>query len=1075
MKIIGIGASAGGVQALSDFLVHLPLNLEVPFVLVKHLPPNEESALQRILSKKTTYPVITVEDEVVPEPGKIYLHPPGHHILYEGGKLRLLPPEPSSHLKFPIDRFFGSLAKEAGEEVVAIILSGAGSDGSRGARAIKDRGGLVLVQDPESAEFNQMPKAAINMEIVDYKLRPGILAEKLGKILKHKQNFTEKRALINLEARADHSYFDRILNYLKNFSDIDFSKYRESTLVRRLEKRLLLHQSETLEDYFHLLNGNRSEMASLFADFVISVTQFFRDEEAFNLLSSQIIPDIVDQSSPDKTIRVWVPACATGEEAYSVAIALSEHFRENDINREFKVFGSDISQNAINFAASGLYPSNIESEMPGELLSAYFVKEENHYRVRKSLREKMLFALQDVLRDPPFIRMDLISCRNLLIYLKPEAQRNMLATFYFALNPGAYLFLGSSESTGELKYAFDKISTRWSFYQKKEDSKMINLAPRERNLEKLHWTPPVKQQAVTDASSDRPQAEEDIDPFARLLIDRYAPSSIFLDKQLNILYIHGEMDHILKVPRALPRMNLHKMVDKEDISLFRTGVQRAIKSEHPVILKNVSLSKSGQEIDLSFKTVEFPELDNPVIQVEIISSASEQPSPPERKELGRADYLQERIKTLKEELQNARRQTNELVKELGTTNEELESSNRELLASNEELQSTNLELQSINEELYSVNSELYSKNDELNIANSDLKNLLKSTGIGTVFLDNQLRIRRFTPAVRQQFKLLDTDLGRPITDFSTSFDSLDIGATCEQVLNTLNSFEKEVSDSQGSHYLLRILPYRTEKDEIRGLVMTFVEISELIETRALSSRSSEQFEVLFEHTDHILLMIGRDKSITKANHPLGKYSVQQLEGQSLTKFIPGNKKEKVDRLLAASFHEAQKGKVILTLSDFKSHPAFYDLTFIPSTESRDQPFVLVVAEDVTLRELLKEEISISLTRYQNFMEHTRRPIALINAQWGIVAANRSFRSLYPERIDQESRFYELLPEKDRENTQNIIRDIFEGKPYDELELPLGKKATASEKLIMFATPVILQDQIKYVALISSRKIEQEEN
>jgi len=1073
MRIVGIGTSAGGIEALSEFLVHLPLDLGAPIIIIKHLAPDMESALQEVLTKKTTYPVVTVTGELIPQANTIYLNAPGQLLIYKKQKLQALSKDTDIHLEYPIDHFFDSLAGEVGEDTIAIILSGAGSDGARGARSVKEQGGLVLVQDPQSAKFKQMPKAAIDLGIADHSLSAAALAEKLGRIFEHKQELSEKKALINLESRADRSYFNRILNYLKNYSDIDFTQYREPTLIRRLEKRILLHQSKNLEDYFNLLHGNRKEMASLFQDFIINVTQFFRDPDAFELLSSKILPEIIDNSDPDKAIRMWVPACSTGEEAYSLAIALSQYLEENNIERDFKIFGSDISKDAINFAAAGIYPANIEVNIPDNLLGAYFVKEGDHYLVRKKLRERMLFAVQDVLRDPPFIRMDLISCRNLMIYLKPETQRSVLATFHFALNRSAFLFLGSSESTGELRHAFEKISTRWSFFRKKEGTQVTSIPSRKRNLEKLHWSPSGEHHSSALPSRNSLREEESVDPFTQFLIDNYAPKSLFLDKHLNIKYIHGEMDHILKVPRSLPLMNLYKMMDKGDLSVFRTGVKRTLKSDKPTVLKNINLTKTSQEVDLHFRKIDLPELelDTPVIQVEITPSSFQEKTSTEGEEMRQMGYLQERIKNLKEEVKDARKQTTELVKELETTNEELESSNRELLASNEELQSTNLELQSINEELYSVNSELQAKNDELNIANDDLKNLLKSTGIGTIFLDNQLHIRRFTPAVKQQFNLIETDVGRPITDFSYTFDGLDIGEICKEVFNSLNSFEKEVTDKKGNHSLLRVLPYRTEEDEIKGLVLTFVDINELVEARGRSLQRGEKFSVLFENSDLVLLMINADQQINSANRNLGKYSVQQLEGKPLTYFVPDDRKEKINQLIETAFRENQKSKIVLPFPDMEDKTAFFDLTFIPSKQKEEHAFILVSAEDVSLRELLKEEVSFSLTQYESFMKHTRRPIALIDREGKVTAANSSFRSMYKQPIEAGYDFYGLLEDQDSEKVKHIIGEIFEGKPYDILEIDLKERSKAIEKFSLFATPIILQESIQQVALISETEIE----
>lgn len=1076
MKIIGIGASAGGIDALSKFLNQLPSKLGAAFVVVKHLPSDRETVLEELMAKETTYPVVAIEADVMPEADTIYVNPPGHELIYEEDMLRPVPEEPGALPNYPIDRFLRSLGVALNKDAIAIILSGAGSDGARGARVIKERGGLVMVQAPESAQFEQMPRSILRLDIADHSLPPAGLADKLAQILDHAQGFPKKKALINLEAKADKDHFDRILSYLKNFSELDFRQYRESTLIRRLEKRMLLHEAKKLEDYFNTLNGNRKEMVSLFHDFIINVTQFFRDPEVFELLASEIIPQIIDNSHHEKTIRMWVPACSTGEEAYTIAMLLDHHLKANGDTRDFKIFGSDVSQKAINFAAAGLYPRSIEADIPADLLSTYFTPEDDHYRVRKSLRSKLLFAVQDVLRDPPFIRMDLISCRNLLIYLKEEAQRSALATFHFALNADGFLLLGSSESTGKLKYAFQTIKSRWSIFQKKEDSRVPNFTSQERNMERLQWNPPVKAPPEPGKTGAIYLKEETTDPFTRFLVDRYAPVSIFLNENLDIYYINGEVDHILKIPRALARMNLSKMIDKEDLAIFRAGVNRALKSEELAVFRNQTLSKNDQKFNLHFRKIAFPESDDLIIQVEIepsTKSSVQLKKESEGEEIDQITYLREQVGSLEKELETARKQTIELVRELETTNEELESSNRELLASNEELQSTNLELQSINEELYSVNSEMQVKNSELTLANNDLKNLLRSTGIGTIFLDNNLNIRRFTPAVRKQFNLIDTDIGRPITDFATTFDNLDIGEICQEVFQTLNSYEKEVSDDNGNHYLLRILPYRTEEDEIKGLVLTFVDINELIKAREYSARKAEKFKTIFENSHNTIILLNEQLQVTSANRDFGPYSPLQLESNELLNFIPSDYRKKVRNHIDAAFKENRNSRILLSLPNAKRNENYYDMTFFPSfVESIHSSFVMIIAQDVTLRELLKREVSLSLSQYQNFVEQTKRPIALINSDGEIIQANLGFRSMYETSQPENGNFYNLIPEKDRKKIKRTIKDIFEGIPYEKVEFEMdGRLSSKHKKLSLIATPVIIEKQVRHVALISKTEIE----
>ena len=592
-------------------------------------------------------------------------------------------------------------------------------------------------------------------------------------------------------------------------------------------------------------------------------------------------------------------------------------------------------------------------------------------------------------------------------------------------------------------------------------------------MDKLYWTPPDNISHESRIPKTAYLNEELPDPFTRFLVDQYAPISVFVNEVLDIQYINGEVEHILKIPRSLARLNLNKMMDEKDLSTFRTGISKAFKSEEPVVLKNFRLSRAGKLMDLRFRQVELPQVDEPIVLVEVQpTTSSKQTEQKQEQKLDQNSYLQEQVKNLEKELETARKQTLELVRELETTNEELESSNRELLASNEELQSTNLELQSINEELYSVNSELQSKNEELSIVNNDLKNLLRSTGIGTIFLDNKLHIRRFTPPVRKQFNLIDTDVGRPITDFSTTFDHLNIGEVCREVFQSLESYEKEVSDKNGNHFLLRVLPYRTEEDEIKGLVLTFVDINELVQAKQESARKAEKFRVIFENSDNVILLLDADGQITSANRDLDGYSARQLEGKALWELLPEEYEKRIRQYIDAAFEENKIGKILVAFSDHGTKKVFYDLIFLPSfVEGEHSAFIMVMAQDVTLRELFKEELTVSLSQYESFMEHTRRPIALIDAQGKITKANQGFYSTYPNRKIKDSNFYDLLPVEDRENVKSIIEDIFNGKPYDEVEFELEEEPGKPRKFSMLATPVVIGTEVEQVALISSAEIE----
>jgi two-component system CheB/CheR fusion protein len=909
MKVIGIGASAGGLEAITRLVSKLSDGSGAAFVFLQHLSPNTKSMIGELLGKHTSMPVTMVYKDQPVRANHIYVMAENKNIVFSNGVLLTKDRPPDSEINLPIDQFFNSLGESLGSHAVGVLLSGTGTDGTRGLRTIKEKGGFVLVQSPETAKFDGMPRAAIDLKIADRVSPPEELAHDIEYILTNR-NFGTGEVSFQSE-KKDETYFDKIVQLVSKRTHVDFSEYREPTLSRRLENRMLLRKCTDLKAYWEVLQQDSTEVAALFSNFLIGVTNFFRDPEAYDILKEKVLPEVFSRPREEGApYRFWVPACSTGEEAFTLAMLIEDYLREHnrkDVN--YKVFASDIDEHAIQFALKSTYSLNMVADVPEQYKSKYFIREGDYMVIKPSLRKRIMFAVQNLLGDPPFINMDLISCRNLLIYLQPEVQQKALSTMHFALNPGGFLFLGPSESLGSLKYAFEKHTRSWNIFTKRADK-----SPRLQSSFSLQSKPAPSEKSkphMSNLQSELDPPFTDTDPFTRFLVERFAPIAFFVTEELDILYLNGEAEQILNMPRALARFNLSKMLSKEDLLTFKSGVQQVISEGGPISFESVLLKKRDKEFtaEVRFDLPHLPalyeagekETTPKVVLIEVYlpeeEKAGEQEGEPAPKNL-----TEGKVTTLQKQLKASKRRSQELVNELEATNEELQTSNRELMASNEELQSTNEELQSVNEELYTVNSELQMENEELTTANNDISNLLKSTDIGTIFLDKELKIRRFTPAVRRQFNLIDSDVGRSITNFSTTFKGLDIEEVCQEVFRTLSPFEKEIVDKEDDHYLLRVLPYRTEEDYIDGLVLTFVNINELAISRNQTQKAERIFKQFVSHSDQQIAIIDKKGTVHFVNRVrfTGK-KPEELVGQSIYAFLPEEVRDEVRKMLEKVF------------------------------------------------------------------------------------------------------------------------------------------------------------------------------
>ncbi|MFW5639678.1 MAG: chemotaxis protein CheB [Thermodesulfobacteriota bacterium] len=839
--IVGIGASAGGLEALERLFRNMPPDSGMGFVVVQHLSPDYKSLMVELLSKHTRMSVFRAEDGHPVHPDCVYLIPPKKNMTIERSKLRLREKDSQSGINLPIDIFFRSLAKDRGETAIGIILSGTGSDGMRGVRAIKESGGMVMVQDEESARFNGMPRSAISTGVADYILPPEEMPAELVHFTKHhvpNQGDTSQKSLI-----TDEDTLGNILQLLNQESGVDFSYYKPSTVIRRIERRLQVNQLEKLDEYLRYMRKSPREKFLLYKEILIGVTNFFRDPEAYEKVAKEVIPAIFEDRSSKDPVRVWCAGCSTGEEAYSLAMLFMEYFEAAGKTADIKIFATDIDREALTFAGNGTYPESIAADLSPERLQRFFTKKEGNYQVSRRIREMVVFAAHNLSKDPPFTRTDLISCRNLLIYLKPVLQKKILSLFSFSLKTSGFLFLGSSESLGDQSDHFNTLDTKWKLFQARSDHK-APLAP---TLSMPELTP-KKRVSKTSLGHSQRITFELLEQICHTMVLSTSRCCILVDEDFKLVYIFGDSGDYLTFAGGEVSLDVLKLVHPEISMPMGTALHRTLKEEKEIVYKDISFKKKDRlrQIDLRVRIIQSDRQTRRYLLVFFEPSTQIVPHTGDEKNGDRpnvqAGY---RIQDLEQDLQQTRENLQATIEELETSNEELQATNEELLASNEELQSTNEELQSVNEELYTVNNEYQHKIQELTDLNNDMDNLLRCTDIGTVFLDNAMRIRRFTPASTRHINLMEQDVDRPLSHISHNLHYDEFGDDARQVIQTGKGFTREVSHKNGAPILIKMFPYLDENDHPRGAVVNFVDVSVL-------QKAEDDLAHMQKEKDHLL-------------------------------------------------------------------------------------------------------------------------------------------------------------------------------------------------------------------------------
>jgi two-component system CheB/CheR fusion protein len=869
--IVGLGASAGGLAAFEAFFSGMPADTPpgMAFVLVQHLAPDHKSILTELIKRYTPMQVFEVEDGMTVRPNCAYIIPPNRDMAFLNGKLQLLEPSAPRGQRLPIDFFFRSLAHDQHERAICIVLSGTGSDGTQGLRAIKAEGGMAMAQTPKSTEYDGMPRNAIATGLIDYELLPAEMPAQLMAYVAHA--FGKLPQSTSLAASRTESALKKIFILLRAQTGHDFSQYKPNTIHRRIERRMAIHQIETIDNYVRFLQQKPAEVEALFRDLLIGVTGFFRDPEAYKLLEDQVIPLLFANKPAGSLIRVWTAGCATGEEAYSLAILLQEYLEKLTQNYTVQIFATDIDSQAITTARAGLYPASIAADISPERLALFFSAEADgsFYRIHKSIRDMLVFSEQNVIKDPPFSRIDLISCRNLLIYMGADLQKKLIPLFHYALNPGGFLFLGTSESVGEFGDLFSPIDRKLKIYSRKEDISGLQ------RLALGRFLPPI---AAVNAAQPKPVGNTPGKMSLRelteqALLRQVAPTGALVNGHGEILYLHGRtgmylepapgeagVNDILKMAREGLRGELTAALHKASATrelVRRTGL--LVKTNGDFTPTNLTICPLASRPDPSHRS----EGTDPsaalatslflIILEEGLPFSPDQPRHPtildaavgsEDSDTSSELRANARIEALRQELWAKEEYLQTANEELKSTNEEMQSVNEELQSTNEELETSKEELQSINEELATINTELQTKVGDLSRANNDMNNLLAGTGIATVFVDHGLRILRFTPTATAIINLIASDLGRPVSHIVSNLVGYDsLVADAQSVLNTLVAKEVDVETTEGKWYTLRIQPYRTLDNVIEGVVITFVDITEAKQVKNALRKANEQLRL----------------------------------------------------------------------------------------------------------------------------------------------------------------------------------------------------------------------------------------
>lgn len=1000
--IVGIGASAGGLESLEQLFRHMPTSSGMAFVVIQHLSPDFKSMMSELLARDTSMRIVVVEDGMRVEGNVIYLMPPKKEMMLADGCLHLSDKDVSHGLTLPIDRFLESLAREMGDAAIAVILSGSGTDGTRGIADVSRRGGLIISESLDTAKFDGMPASAQATNMVDLVLPPAEIGGVLQRYCDDPLSFPRGK-LERQTQDATLKGIDAIIQLFRSVYDIDFSSYKDSTVMRRIRRRLSMKQVTTFDEYAEVLRSDPNELHLLYSDLLIGVTQFFRDPEIFDFITSKVLPGVLAARDKDEAIRVWVAGCATGEEAYSVAIAFQEAMKKSGESRALKLFATDVHKRSIDSASRGVFGEDAFKELQSDLLQRYFTPRTDGFQIRPEIRQMIVFAPHNVLRDAPFTDLDFVSCRNMLIYLRPAAQRRAISLFHYGLRVGGVMLLGGSESTGELASEFDVISDRHRIYRKNRDVRLThNLRSPLTSADSVHrnlLSAPVIHRPPPGSIRTRQIHDE--------LLNRFMPPSILIDASRSVIDTFGGAEKLLKFPSRQPSLDVLDLVDRDIRTTLSGAIGRAIKTQANVRFGKLSLKNGdqahtfhlsvdplgGKADEVCYLITFKPAAEGQKVRLgDDAESQVHQLSITGESEDSFSETSRGQIRQLEDDLRFSRENLQATIEELETSNEELQATNEELIASNEELQSTNEELHSLNEELYSVNSEHQRKIEELAVLNRDMNHLLENTDVATVFLDRELRIRRFTSQVREVFELIDEDIGRSIHVFGPKLRIEDLVERLQTVLATGNAYEREVRSADGTSYLMRLLPYRPGQD-VDGVVMMWVDVSSL---EVLRGRL-RWLSAIVESTNDAI--IGQDlngivTSWNRGAERLYGYTANEILGKPIDALLPADRHGEIieyrDRIM--------QGETVLSTDTTRLRrdgtPVEVSLTVSPVYNSDEQVIgISKIARDIGDRIRLEQKIRNQVQQRERFLamlsHELRNPLNAVSSATAIIGDQRA--------------------------------------------------------------------------------------
>ncbi len=1001
---VGIGASAGGLEAIEEFFSHMPEDCNLAFIVIQHLSPDYKSLMVELLSKKTKIPVHRCTDGMQVKPNNIYMIPPKKNLSIFHGKLVLKEKDNIRGVNLPIDIFLKSLAEDQADRAIAIILSGTGSDGTRGVRAVKEQGGMVMVQDDTTAKFDGMPRAAISTGVADFILPPEKMPVQLLAFIDHPYvaGKEKSRNLIN-----DQKGLTRIFSELRERTKVDFTYYKPSTISRRIERRMTVNQINDLDDYVRYIQKYPVEIMTLYRELLIGVTSFFRDPAPMKELMETCLPPLISNAK-NREIRFWVTACSTGEEAYTLAILAKEVMEKTGENKDIKIFATDLDRDAVMQAGNGVYPESIAADLTPRLLGKYFYRKGDNYQIARNIREMVVFAQHNLVMDPPFTKIDLISCRNLLIYLQPVLQEKAMRMFNFSLNPGGILFLGTSETIGNMTDCFETVHQKFKIYRSKGKlSPDLQMTDTLSTREKKDKGPQPFSFPYRERRRQHPaDATNLMNRYVNALENAYLPLSAIVNQQMEVLHIFGETRDYFQVPSGRVVYDITKMAVKELAIPLATGIQKVFRTKQQLVYSNVKIKQKNETRTVRLRILPLPDQKSTDPLVAVFFEETKKQENAEQSAIETYDLeadVQQRIADLEQELQFSNENLQATIEELETSNEELQATNEELLASNEELQSTNEELQSTNEELITVNSEYQTKIIELTQMSNDVENLLSSSGIEVLILDENYEIRKYSPGITKIFHILDKDMGRPINHLSHHLVDFDAFEAVETVQKNNKGISFEKKDHEDLTYLIHILPYHIGPDTYAGFMLTFVDTTELdqtrkdlIQTRKISSDIVAHMPAgLFIYTVNDAGDLILESANPKAQKLTG-ITLARWQGKSFDQIWPRAKEMGIYDKFKQALHTREPCRLDELAYEDDTHSGIYRVVAFALPENK----LAVSFEDITDQQKMYIRLEQAQLKYNTLFERMHQGVVYQRADGRIISANPAAQKILGLTLDQ---------------------------------------------------------------------------